>query len=88
MPDGADLEHHHADGVGDDVVQLARDARALLGHGDPGGRLALALGLAARSSAASACSARSRRAKPASQPIANSIGTKMSSAGGVRREWL
>ena len=45
VPDGADLEHHHADGVGDDVVQLARDPRALLGDGDAGRRLALALGL-------------------------------------------
>ena len=45
VPDGADLEHHHADRVGDDVVELARDPRALLGHGDACGRLALALGL-------------------------------------------
>jgi hypothetical protein len=46
VPDGADLEHHHADGVGDDVVELARDPRALLGHGEAGGRLALPFCLA------------------------------------------
>ena len=45
VPDGADLQHHHAHGVGDDVVQLARDPRALLGDRDPRRRLALALGL-------------------------------------------
>ena len=45
MPDGADLQHHHADGVGDDVVQLAGDPRALLGDRDPRRRLALPLGL-------------------------------------------
>ena len=45
MPDGADLEHHHAHGVGDDVVELARDPRPLLRDGDPGGRLALPLRL-------------------------------------------
>ena len=45
VPHGADLEHHHADGVGDDVVQLAGDARALLGDGDAGGGGALPLGL-------------------------------------------
>ena len=44
MPHRPDLQHHHADGVGDDVVQLARDARALLRDGDAGGRLALVLG--------------------------------------------
>ena len=43
MPDCADLENHHADRVGDDVVQLARDPRALLCHRDPRGRLTLAL---------------------------------------------
>ncbi len=43
MPDGADLEHHHADGVGDDVVELARDPRAFLGHGDACGRVPFAL---------------------------------------------
>ena len=45
VADGADLEHHHADRVGDDVVELARDAGTLLGHRDAGGRLAFALGL-------------------------------------------
>ena len=68
MPDGADLEHHHADGVGDDVVELPRDARALLGHGDPGRGVPLPLGLPTPArSAASACSELSRIAKPASQ---------------------
>ena len=45
VPDRADLEHHHADGVGDDVVEFARDSRALLCHRDPGGRVPLPLGL-------------------------------------------
>ncbi len=45
MPDGPDLEHHHADRMGDDVVQLARDPRSLLCHRDTCSRLALALGL-------------------------------------------
>ena len=45
VPDGADLEHHHADRVGDDVVELACDPRALLGDGDARRRLALPLGL-------------------------------------------
>ena len=45
VADGADLQHHHADGVGDNVVELARDPRALLGHGEAGRRLAPALGL-------------------------------------------
>ena len=45
VPDGADLQHHHADGVGDDVVELARDPRTLLGHRDPRGRVPLPLGL-------------------------------------------
>ena len=44
VPDGADLEHHHADGVGDDVVELARDPRALLRHRDARCCLTLALG--------------------------------------------
>ena len=44
VPDGSDLEHHDAHGVGDDVVELARDPRALLRHGNACGRLALALG--------------------------------------------
>jgi hypothetical protein len=41
---GADLEHHHAHGMGDDVMKLAGDPRALLGHRDPCGGLSLALG--------------------------------------------
>ena len=45
VPDGADLEHHHADGVRDDVVELACDPRALLRDRDAGRCLALALGL-------------------------------------------
>ena len=45
VPDRADLEHHHADGVGDDVVELAGDARALLGDGDARRGVPLALGL-------------------------------------------
>ena len=44
VPDGAHLEHHHADRVSDDVVELARDPRALLCHRDACGSLALALG--------------------------------------------
>ena len=44
MPDGADLEHHHAHGVGDDVVELARDPRALLGDRDARRCLSLPLG--------------------------------------------
>ena len=46
VPDGAGLQHHHADRVGDDVVQLAGDPGALLGDGDARRHLALALGLA------------------------------------------
>ena len=46
MPDGADLEHHHADGVGDDVVQFARDPHTLLGHCDPRRRVPFPLGQA------------------------------------------
>ena len=41
---GADLEHHHAHGMGDDVMELARDSRPLLGHRDPCGGLSLPLG--------------------------------------------
>ena len=78
VPDGADLEHHHADGVGDDVVELARDPRTLLRHRDACRRLALALGVRRALSAASACSARSRSAKPAIQRDANRSGMKMS----------
>ena len=45
VPDRADLEHHDADRVGDDVVELARDAGALFGDGDARGRFALTLRL-------------------------------------------
>ena len=45
VPDGAHLEHHHADGVGDDVVQLAGDPRALFGDSDAARGVPLALGL-------------------------------------------
>jgi hypothetical protein len=45
VADSADLQHHHADGVRDDVVQLARDPRALLGHGDARRCIPLLLGL-------------------------------------------
>ena len=45
MPDRADLKDHHADGVGDDVVELASDARAFLGDRNTGGRLPLPLGM-------------------------------------------
>ena len=45
VPDGADLEHHHADGVGDDVVELARDPRALLCDCDARRCVPLPLGL-------------------------------------------
>jgi hypothetical protein len=46
VPDGPDLEHHHADRVRDDVVQLARDSRSLLGDRDSGGRFAFPFGVA------------------------------------------
>ena len=39
-----DLEDHHADRVGDDVVELARHPGPLLGHRHPGRRLPLPLG--------------------------------------------
>ena len=45
VPHGAGLEHHHADGVGDDIVKLPRDPRPLLGYREPGRALALPLGL-------------------------------------------
>ena len=45
VPDGADLEHHHADGVRDDVVEFAGDPCTLLGRRDPRRRLPVALGL-------------------------------------------
>ena len=41
VPDGADLQHHHAEGVSHDVVELAGDVRALLGHRNAGGGVAL-----------------------------------------------
>ena len=44
MSDGTDLKHHHAHGVGDDVVELARDPRTLLRHGDSRGGISLPLG--------------------------------------------
>ena len=40
---GAGLDDHHADVVGHEVVQLARDAGALLGHRLVGAQLVLAL---------------------------------------------
>ena len=45
VPDGADLEHHHAHRVGDDVVQLARDPHALLCHCDASRRVTFLFGL-------------------------------------------
>ena len=44
MAHRTDLKDHHADGVGDDVVKLARDPGALLRDGDAGRGLSLALG--------------------------------------------
>ncbi len=43
MSDGTDLEHHDADGVGDDVVEFAGNPRALLCNRYASGRLALTL---------------------------------------------
>ena len=84
MPDGADLQHHHAHRVGDDVVQLARDPRTLLGDRDARRGLALALGRARpRPPPRRPAAARSRSAKPASQTIANRTGMKMNSPAGV-----
>jgi hypothetical protein len=48
--------------MGNDVVKLAGNPCTLLCHRDTCGRLALALGPGRTSSAASACSARSRKA--------------------------
>jgi hypothetical protein len=45
VTDGPDLQDHHAHGVCDDVVQLAGDARTLLGDRDAGPRFALELRL-------------------------------------------
>ena len=44
VPHCADLEHHHAHRVRHDVVQLARDAGALLGDRHPRRGLSLPLG--------------------------------------------
>ena len=82
VPDGADLQHHHADRVGHDVVELARDARALLGDGDARRDLALALGargallggLGLRGALAQGDSRRARRSRTAT-------GRKMKSPG-------
>ena len=82
VPDGADLQHHHADRVGDDVVQLAGDPRALLGDRDAR-RASRSRSATAARSAASACAARSRRAKPPSQAIANSGRDEDEVAGGA-----
>jgi hypothetical protein len=43
VPDNANLKHHHAHRVGDDVVQLTRDSRALLGNSDACGGFTLPL---------------------------------------------
>ena len=45
VPDGSHLEHHDADGMGDDVVQFACDPGPFLGHRDPGGGVPLPFGL-------------------------------------------
>ena len=84
VADGADLQHDHADRVGDDVVQLARDPRALLGHGDTRGRLAVALGLGARASAAFGLRAplAQRRSRRATRSQKNA-GTKTKSPAAV-----
>ena len=65
------LDDHHADVVGDDVVQLARDPRPLLGH-----RL-LRAQLAARARAA-------RRAPPASRRAAGARGSRRAPAASRR----
>jgi hypothetical protein len=44
VPDSPDLEHHHADRVRHDVVELARDPRPLLGHGEACSGLPFPLG--------------------------------------------
>ena len=74
MPDGADLEHDHADRMRDDVVQLARDPRPLLRDRDARRRLALPLRLARAGLGRLGLLGRSRRAKPASQATANRSG--------------
>ena len=60
VPDGADLQHHDADRVGDDVVQLAGDPGALLGDGDARRRPRARARRACALLGLSACSARSR----------------------------
>ena len=45
-PARARLDHHHREVVGDDVVQLAGDPRALAAHRELGDRLLLGLELA------------------------------------------
>ena len=77
MSHGADLEHHHADGVGDDVVQFACDACAFLGDGDPRGRVPLVFGQCRPHLRRLGLLSRSRSANPASQLIANWSGMKM-----------
>lgn len=44
VPDRTDLEHHHADRVSDDVMELTRDPRTLLRHRDARSRIPLPLG--------------------------------------------
>ena len=46
VSDGADLQHHDADCMRDDVVKLSRDPRALLGHCDSRSSIPLPLGTA------------------------------------------
>ena len=45
VPERADLEHHDAHCVGDDVVELPCDPHTFLGHGDTRRRVAIALRL-------------------------------------------
>ena len=86
VTDGTDLKHHHADGVGDDVVELAGDACALLRDRDPRRRISLPLGVVGALLPPPRPRRRARgRVKPASQPIANRSGVKTSSAGSVGR---
>ena len=63
---GAGLESDHADGVGDDVVQLTRDSRALLG--DRGLRLAFQLRRLCDQHCCLAAAADEER-RPARQPV-------------------
>ncbi len=85
VPDSSDLENHHADGVGDDVVELAGHPGSLLGHRQPGGRLAFLLGaqralLGGLRLLVALAQAEARRARRR----ANSTGVKMRSAELVR----